>query len=770
MKPREILDNFRVAIYLRKKEQKNIERLLLTCSNPERIVDKLDEYNLFLFHLDKRIYLRKIEGYYNLYDYMLKKGPIHPKPEDWVEKELVIAWIMNKKTFPNENYSNELLLDYLPDGTRIIDFALENNMFSFYPPHINNIEVAKIFATKGKYEFLENCVSAIYDEPINEKETVLECMIKHRIIPNIKFIKSKEESLFHFFNSIEKEDCLFKKLQNGKTVLETLLASDLPFMFQFNQFTYEQEKDTWRRIIETCYYRNKLDKLSDLPEVALDMDILTQEERTIKTIDLLDWDNISPNIKFRITKGSIVKYLVLKKDFLTLCNLATPEILGDYELVEGANALDFMISTLISENRIVPSLEENSFCLRDATSILVRDGKITPKISLTYAKFGFYLPTTKPNIELGITSSDQIEKYLYKSVVISPDKDSEALVNQFREIYNDEKSSPEVVELIIASFLESFATDRQNATRDLQALIDIKKLNPSFQLEYDLNDGASFCPPSSISDGFGGYLRVKNKYDQSTLDHEWGHAIHYIYGENKLPADIEKLLPYDCNYIFQDMNSYQTTYKLCCEMDEAAQTLNDEQEIEKDFLRFIEISKGGIEKYKEEIRAEFRELFGTAKILLEAINCGKYSNEVLLALSKAYFEHETNDKEKIIESYVTARIKAEYETFKKKKFVKNNTEFLCYENFLDAYLGGALGNHMQNVKTHAPSSTHNVLYFRTKEIQFQELFANYVELRKMPSPDREKYMAKIKERTSPELIDALENYYLSLTNEKRKTL
>lgn len=770
MNAKEILDNIRAAIYLRKQEKKSIEKLLLTCSYPEKIVDKLNENQLS--YLDKRIYLRKIDGYYNLYDYILKTKNILPKKEDYQERELAIAWIMNRKRFFDDDYSNELLLDSLPDGTRVIDFALEKNMFLLSSPRIDNIEVAKIFIEKGCYKCLENCTSDIYDEPVNENETLLECMIKHGTIPNIRFIKKKEDSFSLLMNTREQEDCLLKKLKNGKTILESLLASDLPFLFQLNQYEYEREKETWRQIIEICYYARKMDKLIDLPEVALDMDITINKNRRIKVIDLFEMSGVSPNINFTITKGSIVEYLVIKKDFSTLCNLATPKILGEYKITEDSNAIDFMISILVTEDKVAPSLDLNdkSPCLRDLTAILLYAGKMTPEISLTYAKYGYYIPATKSTLELGIASGDQMDRYLYKSIEVSQDNESEALVNQFRETYKDEKCNQEVVDLIIASFLESFAMDRSNATRDLQALIDIKKQNPSFVLEYDLNSGASFCPPSSSIINYGGHIKINNKYNQCALNHEWGHAIHYIYGGNELPPDIEKLLPYDGHVFFQDTTTYQKTYEIFVELDEEAKSLNEEQAIEQDFLRFIEISKGGIDKYKEEIRAEFNELFGTPKILLEAINNGNYSREVLFALGQAYFENEMGPKEEIIENYVRARIKAEYEIFKEKKYRQNNTEFLCYENFIDAYLGGALGTHMKYEKTHAPSSTHNTRYFQTKQIQFQELFANYVELRKMPSPKREKYMTKIKERTSVELLEALENYYLSLTKEQRKKL
>ena len=50
---------------------------------------------------------------------------------------------------------------------------------------------------------------------------------------------------------------------------------------------------------------------------------------------------------------------------------------------------------------------------------------------------------------------------------------------------------------------------------------------------------------------------------------------------------------------------------------------------------------------------------------------------------------------------------------------------------------------------------------RDKDNQFSEMFANYVELRKIRTGN--KYIEKLKEKTSPELIEAIEELYENLS-------
>lgn len=114
-----------------------------------------------------------------------------------------------------------------------------------------------------------------------------------------------------------------------------------------------------------------------------------------------------------------------------------------------------------------------------------------------------------------------------------------------------------------------------------------------------------------------------------------------------------------------------------------------------------------------------------------------------------------------INQYIDQRLKAEFEKFIKTKYTKDNELFLCYENFVDAYYGGALNRASEEVSNKkAPTCTHTTEYFIARKRQFQEMFANYVELKK--EQKGQEYIEKLKEKTSPELISAIEDYYKNI--------
>ena len=122
-----------------------------------------------------------------------------------------------------------------------------------------------------------------------------------------------------------------------------------------------------------------------------------------------------------------------------------------------------------------------------------------------------------------------------------------------------------------------------------------------------------------------------------------------------------------------------------------------------------------------------------------------------------------------INQYIDQRLKAEFEKFRKTKYTKDNELFLCYENVVDAYYGGALGRASEEVSDQkAPTCTHTFQYFIERNRQFQEMFANYVELKK--EQNSQEYIEKLKEKTSPELISAIEDYYKSICLKTKKKL
>lgn len=73
---------------------------------------------------------------------------------------------------------------------------------------------------------------------------------------------------------------------------------------------------------------------------------------------------------------------------------------------------------------------------------------------------------------------------------------------------------------------------------------------------------------------------------------------------------------------------------------------------------------------------------------------------------------------------------------------------------------------VDTITLYVPICTHDMEYFLSNpDRQFAEMFANFVELKKARIGS--KYIEKLKEKTSPELISAIEIYYKNLGREKK---
>ncbi len=67
----------------------------------------------------------------------------------------------------------------------------------------------------------------------------------------------------------------------------------------------------------------------------------------------------------------------------------------------------------------------------------------------------------------------------------------------------------------------------------------------------------------------------------------------------------------------------------------------------------------------------------------------------------------------------------------------------------------------------AETSTHDAIYFiMGDDRQFKEMFANYVQLKK--SSNGPQYIERLKDKTSPELVTAIDTYYKGLSKGTQK--
>ena len=747
-----ILENIKNRAKLKKairnKEVEKMNQLLLTTNELVKHVDEVPD--VLLMDLDKDVLLRKVDGYLNLYDYLLKTRNVGFRAKE-LKKDvgLGLTYLLNKNLLIEDEYTDELLLTKLDNGL-VLDYAIKNEAFIIGAPVVRTIELAEEILKRKQYSLLGNATIDVLRHEVEPGKTIFDVLIENKAIPRIKYIERAGLDLCQ----IEPAPILFEKIRDGKTVIDLLLESDLPISFSVNDPFFDKNKQDWGNIFIYCLSNKKLDRITEVPEAFLTMSV-PNGENNVLFVELFCANGYMPRIIGMVKDPRVIKSLWLYHSYNKLdCSKLiyqcdTNALLT--KISDNLRFIDFVILQAIEKNNI-PSL----------VRILYNSGKMTEEISLAFAQFDIFLTPIDRTQQLGLNKDDAIASYLYKNSILESPREYKEFIDRFKEAFSGEENDKETIDSIVRSFNDTVINSPEESVRDIEALLELKRQNSGFKITCDPKNGSFFSAPMFNNPGI---LSVQNKDDLSALNHEWGHAIHSVYGGGKTPEEFEVLIPYDIKHSFDDSMSLSNLFSIIGV--EASQYINDES-YEEAFKEFVNDIKGGLEAYKQEIRDDYKRLIGSSEILIEAIKTNKFSQEVLQALADVCFGGETPITDESMEEYVKERIKAEFKQFKDKKYERDNSEFLCYENFIDAYYFGILGDLAAILPTNAPTCTHNSFYFVKDDSQFREMFANYVSLRK--APDGKTFINKLKEHTSPELIDALENYYLSIGKslDKRK--
>lgn len=757
MRIEEILIQAKIRKARKEKRKEAIEELLLNSRYPEKVIDCLNSYEILDF--SNEVLKLKVRGYRNVFDYILKKYRFmgHYNLKEGIDIELSQVLIENIKDVSEQYINDEVLLSKMPDGRMVLDVMIEKN--NGFIPQIKTIELAKELIRRKRIDLLVNATIKVLRCEIAPGETVFEEMIKQQAIPNINYMNIKGHPLI-----TPKCDILFEKIKGEKEVIDYLLETNLEIEF----LPIEMVQEDWPKLIEVCLKHQRYEAIKDGPENFFLQKVKTENGDEIILFNYLVSKNVKPNIVGSIENEEIIKTSLFKlKNTLTLVeNCPYETLVGTFSETKISLLETIMLyENRKKEGRTADELAKDEINYDKIVRTLYGQSKLNDKVALLLARRGIFFKPLNETKEIGIDKNRLMQKYIYDEVKVPTQVDNEELVESFRIEFADNQSDQEIIEDIIASFNMTVLTDKEEAIRDLEALILYKKQHPQFKLINNPDTGSYF---KEAVENYGGEINLSRKHNLYALTHEWGHLIHEFYNNSKTPKAIKALLPYDFKY---GSTNYPEAYQLFKQLDKEAQELLNDENIRHDFIAFINKQKGSIKAYKEEIKKEYTTLIGTNKLLLEALKNVEMADEAKQALANAYYE---GNKEKFltkeyVNNYVSERLNAELAEFKEISYQKYNAEFLCYENFIDAYYGGVLGDITAHESTQAPTCTHNSSYFEaSKKIQFMELFANYVELKKAPRGAQ--YIERLKEKTSPELIWAIEDYYKNLGFKKDKTL
>ena len=258
-------------------------------------------------------------------------------------------------------------------------------------------------------------------------------------------------------------------------------------------------------------------------------------------------------------------------------------------------------------------------------------------------------------------------------------------------------------------------------------------------------------------------MKIANCFDYNTLNHELAHLLFNNISDDDI-KDLEVLLPN-----IKDDKVINTCYQVGLYIFNGISTFSKKKSYKSEFVEYIESRFGSIENYKDIMREEYKVWIGDYKILADYIfNNGYYAKTAEILGKAIYEDRERYLEEWAIKTYVTERYLSEELEFVNKKLVNHYRELLIYENFMDAYYGGLLNTiyktRIKNRTHYLKSSTHSENYFRNNRSRIEEMFANFVELKKLAArkadqPDNIYYLDMIRKSCGEEVYNELELLY-----------
>ena len=765
----DLLMELRYGSKEKEKRKEEIEESLLKAQKPEKIIDTLNSYEVQ--GLSNEVLKLKVKGYRNLYDYILKFYRIKKYYDisKGIDIELSQTLIDDMADVGDEYINDEVLLSQMPNGEMVLDVMFEKN--NGFIPQIKTIELAKELIKRKKDDLLLNADIEVLRWEVVPGKSLFEMMVEHNFLPDIEFVDIDGK-----IPLTERKNILFEGIKDDKRVIDYLLESNLKLSFDL----LAMPEKYWHDVTVACLKYQKYEALSQAPEEFFTQKIKLDNGDEVLLFRYLLNKGVKPEIWGEITNEDIISYKLFEaRSFYEVASKCSTETLTKPFANTGLTLLDEIIIGELEHPRsiVVEKIDEKRKMVNFNVILrmLYSNNKVNDEVSLILAKHGLYCQPAVIEKELGIDKNFGIQKYLYNQTNIPVQAEYRDFIDNFRSYFADGSSDKDTIEDIISSFNRTVLTNEEESVRDLAAIMIYKDRHPSFKITNNPNSGSHFAYASSYDDG---EINLDVKHDIDVLAHEWGHLIHEVYDGGQTPDNIKELMPYDFTYA---SNNKQEVHDLFNQMNSEAQELFADENVYQKFVEFIKRQKGSMEAYKNEIRNEYKSLIGTKQLLIETLKNDKISREIKKAMTSAFYD-EKKDKflaDEYVNNYVTERLKSEFAKFKEVSFQKNNAEFLCYENFIDAYYGGALGRVSSEVRLKAlkdgqvvraiPFCTHDVDYFKYNGgSQFREMFANYVQLKK--SPTGTEYIEKIKMKISPELIEALEKYYKNLGMEMIQSL
>ena len=691
--------------------------------------------NDLLAHFEMNNYFEPYKNYETLLEYLLFKRKTIPKNLDWSDKRVLnmILPLANDETSYLQN-ENILLTPVKSTGETLLEVLFENGIEPKYQKEINNIQFINICIKYDRINYFSYASEELLNKQFTNGDLLIEYMVKNNIAPVDKYLESPHN------NSLCERELLLKKFAKGKTLLDYITIYDNNYQISLKG---SSKKDI-DKINDILYQLKQTDNLKKITYISPSL-YFVEIFKDIPLIKAILYYNPEYKIN-KIDSLELVKELLVVKRYRTIMKLCPINILfTKIPELNNQTIIDYLI----------PKYEETITLLKDL-------GKkaFDPDMIMKLREYGIKI---KPKYikQIGLAKKDKVSEYFigFEKRNVRVPLEIEELLDEFHKVMNTgKKSNPDVLKILESIFLDNVMKNfDETIVRDFKTIIEIKKQNPKFNIRHDITS-TSFLTTLDIDKGIkiknGAFINIQRKYTSCVLLHELTHLLHSYYDLFNTPKEIK-------DYIKENENKISDVEHLASIIDFMSKGITYSKDYkEKLFTCYVNKEKGSVDQYKNEIRKDFKRLFGTKKLLLEVLASTHYSEELINYIYYGYKKNydDISDKEYYMELYVKERLKDEYKTFITENFELSNGEFMLFQNFIDALTKGRLGNYYYTKKPTHDISTHNMDYFNKYDYrQFAEMLADYIALKR--SPNGNYYITILSNIFDENLIDIMDEYY-----------
>ena len=754
--------------------------IFLESDNPKELVDKAcnpykryanqsipDYYNNF-GHLKEEVYDLPVEGYKNLYDYIcsldyIKKVVVcdsYKKRQEYIDitlKRVGLAGI----TFP---INTEILCSiYSETGKTVLEefftqltIMINNGKLNLF--QVDSLRLAKDLYKKGLFKLLKVCDENLLFQIIDEdnKKTTLDVLVENNLMYELPIFGvqwKNSMSFIHDYHILDKE---IPSLH--KTVLEYILEENMLERLSF--YNYIDDIDYWKRILKLVCKIGRVDLLYKVPCSFLKWKINEEDPNSIDYYTLLKNNGIKYQV-FDEINDTRVAYDCLMDDstdlsiFLSECNFGIFK--SKYKAGSNETIASLFFSILYNKDDKTRS---------DYIRVLGNKGWLDEEIINTAYYKGILIRLNNRDfydIYIGINANHALDYAIYDDGLKERyEFNVDYLSAEFLNAYEND-SDENTLNAILTSYFAYKETNPVEAQKELKLLIDIKKENPRFIFKNSTLE-TQVAPLKK-------QVLILNCFNLSSLNHELAHLLFYNLTDDEIEY-LEKLLP--------DTKDEKTKEDCLCVAHAITNSIYISPRTHyysKEFNKYIESRFGSVENYKDIMREEYKVFIGDHKILADYLLNEKINIKSAGMLANAIYEDKKRYSEDwAIEEYVTYRYETEQTTFVNEKIKKDYRALLIYENFMDAYYGGLLETiysiKLKRRKRLMATSTHGEEYFFSNKTRVDEMFADFIELKKQAlreekNLDKSKdpfnsayyYLEMIKKNCGEEVYNGLELLY-----------